>query len=118
MSLREWPIRSSNTLFTVSQMKDVARVSLLPLPVPMCTYDNNQHRDHPTTQRVGVKVDSFEDLVFTLNNESYLLKKGPKTYQLQTAGLTVNAPVIFMKHSYMIIQGCIDYTPVCVWMCC
>ena len=37
-------------------------------------------------QRVGIRVDCFEDLIFTLNNESYLLKKGPKTYQLQTAG--------------------------------
>ena len=31
-------------------------------------------------------MDRFDDLIFTLNNESYLLKKGGKTYQLQTAG--------------------------------
>ena len=37
-------------------------------------------------QRVGIQMDRFDDLIFTLNNESYLLKKGGKTYQLQTAG--------------------------------
>lgn len=52
--------QTSKTLFTISQMKDIA-------------------------SRVGIRVDCFEDLIFTLNNESYLLKKGPKTYQLQTA---------------------------------
>ena len=37
-------------------------------------------------QRISIPGDSFEDLVFSLNHHNFLLKKGPKTYQLQTAG--------------------------------
>jgi DNA helicase MCM8 len=53
--------QTSNTLFTTQQMREIAR-------------------------RIGVSMDRFDDLISTLNNESYLLKKGGKTYQLQTAG--------------------------------
>lgn len=37
------------------------------------------------TQRIGLNMGNFEDLVYSLNNQNYLLKKGPKLYQLQTA---------------------------------
>jgi DNA helicase MCM8 len=29
-------------------------------------------------------VSSFEDFIASLNNQGFLLKKGPQTYQLQT----------------------------------
>ena len=36
-------------------------------------------------QRIGLQMGNFDDLVYSLNNQNYLLKKGPKIYQLQTA---------------------------------
>lgn len=51
---------TSSSVFTVQQMKDIAKKS-------------------------GISVQSFEDFIYSLNNQNYLLKKGPKTYQLQTA---------------------------------
>ena len=36
-------------------------------------------------QRIGLQVRNFEDFIYSLNNQNYLLKKGPKLYQLQTA---------------------------------
>jgi DNA helicase MCM8 len=52
--------QTSNAIFTVQQIKDIAR-------------------------DIGIRVETVSDLIFTLNNESYILKKGPRTYQLQTA---------------------------------
>lgn len=36
-------------------------------------------------QRMGLQLRSFEDFIYSLNNQNYLLKKGPKLYQLQTS---------------------------------
>ena len=49
-----------NSLFSVPQMKDIAR-------------------------KMGLQVSSLEDLLSSLNNQGYLLKKGPRMYQLQTS---------------------------------
>jgi len=35
-------------------------------------------------QRMGIRVACFEDFISSLNCHGYLLKKGAKTYQLQT----------------------------------
>ena len=35
---------------------------------------------------MGLRIDGFEDFVDSLNNQGYLLKKGARVYQLQTAG--------------------------------
>ncbi|CAI8050102.1 DNA helicase MCM8 [Geodia barretti] len=51
--------QTSNAIFTVQQIKDIAR-------------------------EIGIRVENVSDLIFTLNKESYILKKGPRTYQLQT----------------------------------
>ena len=40
--------------------------------------------DFVLAQRIGVQVHNFEEFIYSLNNQNYLLKKGPKTYQLQT----------------------------------
>ena len=49
-----------NSLFSVPQMKDIAR-------------------------KMGLQVSSLDDLISSLNNQGYLLKKGPRMYQLQTS---------------------------------
>ena len=49
-----------NSLFSVPQMKDIAR-------------------------KMGLQVSSLDDLLSSLNNQGYLLKKGPRMYQLQTS---------------------------------
>ena len=36
-------------------------------------------------QRIGLQVKNFDDFIFSLNNQGYLLKKGPQIYQLQTS---------------------------------
>ena len=33
---------------------------------------------------LGLQVGSFDDFLDSLNNQGYLLKKGPQTFQLQT----------------------------------
>ncbi|XP_065908945.1 DNA helicase MCM8-like [Dysidea avara] len=48
-----------NCLFTTQQMKDISK-------------------------RMGIRVACFEDFIGSLNCHGYLLKKGAKTYQLQT----------------------------------
>ncbi|XP_006822145.1 DNA helicase MCM8-like [Saccoglossus kowalevskii] len=48
-----------NSLFTVQQMRQIARDA-------------------------SIMVGDFEDFIASLNNQSYLLKKGPRVYQLQT----------------------------------
>lgn len=48
-----------NSLFTVQEMKQLA-------------------------QEVGIPTMNFENFLSSLNNQGYLLKKGPKVYQLQT----------------------------------
>ena len=58
---RAYERRDYNALFSVQDMRDMA-------------------------QQAGVQVDDFEGLVASLNNQGYLLKKGPRLYQLQTAG--------------------------------
>ncbi|KAL5006467.1 hypothetical protein ScPMuIL_015273 [Solemya velum] len=50
-----------NSIFTVQQMKDIAR-------------------------DINITVVDFEGFVSSLNNQGFLLKKGPKIFQLQTAG--------------------------------
>ena len=37
-------------------------------------------------QQANVKVRDFEEFIASLNNQGFLLKKGPRVYQLQTAG--------------------------------
>ena len=69
-----------SSTFTVQQMKDIAKV--------------RQHHTHTCQvpfllfvcffQRIGIQINNFEDLLCSLNNQNYILKKGPKTYQLQT----------------------------------
>ncbi|XP_038074651.1 DNA helicase MCM8-like [Patiria miniata] len=49
-----------NSLFSVQQMRDIARDANISMP-------------------------DFEGFVASLNNQNYLLKKGPRVYQLQTA---------------------------------
>jgi DNA helicase MCM8 len=49
-----------NSLFSVPQMKDIAK-------------------------KIGIQVSNVIDFIGSLNNQGYLLKKGPKTYQLQTS---------------------------------
>ncbi|XP_072024490.1 DNA helicase MCM8-like [Amphiura filiformis] len=51
--------RTYNSIFTVQQMREIARDG-------------------------GIQVPDFEGFVASLNNQSYLLKKGPRVYQLQT----------------------------------
>ncbi|XP_014673549.1 PREDICTED: DNA helicase MCM8-like isoform X2 [Priapulus caudatus] len=53
--------RTCNSMFTVQQMREIAAES-------------------------GVRVRNFEDFVAALNNQGFLLKKGPRAYQLQTTG--------------------------------
>ncbi len=36
-------------------------------------------------QDANLQVRNFEELVASLNNQGFLLKKGPRVYQLQTA---------------------------------
>ncbi|XP_013415383.1 DNA helicase MCM8 [Lingula anatina] len=50
-----------NSLFTVQEMRQIA-------------------------QSAGIQVRDFEDFISSLNNQGFLLKKGPRVYQLQTAG--------------------------------
>ncbi|KAK3604621.1 hypothetical protein CHS0354_028978 [Potamilus streckersoni] len=50
-----------NSIFTVQQMRQIAG-------------------------DIGLYVMDFESFLSSLNNQGYLLKKGPKVYQLQTAG--------------------------------
>ncbi|XP_066280875.1 DNA helicase MCM8-like [Branchiostoma lanceolatum] len=54
--------RTYNNIFTVQQMREIA-------------------------QNCDVKVPDFEGFIASLNNQGYLLKKGSRVYQLQTAGL-------------------------------
>ncbi|CAH1792022.1 unnamed protein product [Owenia fusiformis] len=49
-----------NSLFTVQQMRQIA-------------------------QEANIQVRAFEEFVSSLNNQGFLLKKGPRVYQLQTA---------------------------------
>ncbi|XP_048727562.2 DNA helicase MCM8-like isoform X2 [Ostrea edulis] len=51
--------RTYNSIFTVQQMRQIA-------------------------QEIGLNVPDFEGFVASLNNQGFLLKKGPKVYQLQT----------------------------------
>ncbi|XP_064405107.1 DNA helicase MCM8-like [Halichondria panicea] len=51
---------NASSLFTTQQLRDVAK-------------------------RIGVGSQEFDDLICSLNNQNYLLKKGPGRYQLQTA---------------------------------
>lgn len=34
---------------------------------------------------IRLQIRSFDDFVFSLNNQGFLLKKGPRVYQLQTS---------------------------------
>lgn len=52
--------QTCNSLFTVQEMRQIAN-------------------------EAGIKVPNFEDFVSSLNNQGYLLKKGPRVYKLQTA---------------------------------
>ncbi|KAJ1909377.1 DNA replication licensing factor mcm8, partial [Tieghemiomyces parasiticus] len=38
-------------------------------------------------QRINLNCKDFQDFVDALNNQNYLLKKGPKSYRLTTANL-------------------------------
>lgn len=49
-----------NSIFTMQQMRQIAK-------------------------ECGVQVLDFEGFISSLNNQGFLLKKGPKVYQLQTA---------------------------------
>ncbi|XP_072163403.1 DNA helicase MCM8-like [Diadema setosum] len=51
--------RTYNNIFTVQQMRELAK-------------------------EVHIQVSDFEGFVSSLNNQNYLLKKGPRVYQLQT----------------------------------
>lgn len=51
--------RTYNSIFTVQQMREIAA-------------------------EIGMQVMDFEGLITSLNNQGFLLKKGPKVYQLQT----------------------------------
>lgn len=51
--------RTYNSIFTIQQMRQIA-------------------------QEIGLQVGDFEGFVSSLNNQGFLLKKGPKVYQLQT----------------------------------
>ena len=53
--------RNFNALFTVQDLREMA-------------------------SQIGLNVSDFEGFVTSLNNQGYLLKKGPRLYQLQTAG--------------------------------
>lgn len=71
--------RNGNSTFSLSQLKDITQVRFelrlshfrlfffLPL------------------QRLGLKLKNFDDFIFSLNNQGYLLKKGPKLFKVQTA---------------------------------
>ena len=37
------------------------------------------------TQELRLQIRSFDDFVYSLNNQGFLLKKGPRVYQLQTS---------------------------------
>ncbi|XP_071834989.1 DNA helicase MCM8-like isoform X2 [Apostichopus japonicus] len=54
--------RTYNNIFTIQQMREIAK-------------------------EASIRVPDFEGFVASLNNQSYLLKKGPRVYQLQTAAL-------------------------------
>ncbi|CAL1526212.1 unnamed protein product [Lymnaea stagnalis] len=50
-----------NNLFTVQQMRQISK-------------------------DIGVSIPDFEGFITSLNTQGFLLKKGPKVYQLQTFG--------------------------------
>ncbi|KAK2567403.1 DNA helicase MCM8 [Acropora cervicornis] len=52
--------REYNSLFTVDQMRGIAK-------------------------DLRLRIRNFEDFVYSLNNQGFLLKKGPRVYQLQTS---------------------------------
>ncbi|XP_029211666.1 DNA helicase MCM8-like [Acropora muricata] len=52
--------REYNSLFTVDQMRGIAK-------------------------DLRLQIRNFEDFVYSLNNQGFLLKKGPRVYQLQTS---------------------------------
>jgi len=52
--------REYNSLFTVEQMRSIAK-------------------------DLRLQIRSFDDFVYSLNNQGFLLKKGPRVYQLQTS---------------------------------
>ncbi|KAJ8045687.1 DNA helicase MCM8 [Holothuria leucospilota] len=54
--------RTYNNIFTVQQMREIA-------------------------MEASIRVPDFEGFIASLNNQSYLLKKGPRVYQLQTAAV-------------------------------
>ena len=56
---RTYERRDFNSLFTVQDMRDIAT-------------------------QAQIKVNDFEAFVASLNDQGYLLKKGPRLYQLQT----------------------------------
>lgn len=47
------------------------------------TFSLSQLRD--ITQRLGLQLKNFDDFIFSLNNQGYLLKKGPQLFKVQTA---------------------------------
>ncbi|CAH3017482.1 unnamed protein product [Porites evermanni] len=52
--------REYNSLFTIEQMRRIAK-------------------------ELRLQIRSFDDFVYSLNNQGFLLKKGPRVYQLQTS---------------------------------
>lgn len=41
---------------------------------------------HDLATQANIRVKNLEDTIASLNNQGFLLKKGPRLYQLQTAG--------------------------------
>ena len=82
--------QTSNSTFTVQQMKDIAKVGTGSKEGTRLQNSNNvicstSNSALSFLQRIGVQVRNFDDFISSLNNQNYLLKKAPRTYQLQTA---------------------------------
>ena len=73
---------TSSSTFTVQQLRDIVKVESV---MESLRHSPSFIINFIILQRIGLQVRCFEDFIYSLNNQNYLLKKGPKLYQLQTA---------------------------------
>lgn len=98
--------RTYNSIFTIQQMRQIAQVlstiSILSMfilllmftrlvifptiefKMKLCTYFPYYVCQCGLFQEIGLHVGDFDGFVSSLNNQGFLLKKGPKVFQLQT----------------------------------
>ena len=69
-------------------------------------------------QEIGLQVGDFEGFVSSLNNQGFLLKKGPKVFQLQTTDYwrTNHKCCLPVDRQLIELSKCATYLYICTYM--